>query len=211
MLESRDLTQVDEGAYRFKSTSERVLQDRLQTELNLRGFETTQEMVVVPRDRVDVAVHPGSGLQVLTLIEVKIADPIRGVGQVLSYQVGVGQPVHCVLVTSWEAFNSQVSRACTVAEIELWVMEKDEFRPITGPPTLWNAFKAPDQPELTYRPFEPGPVETCSCCQGAGKVREDVTEVRLVSTEAVAPRVSKGVSTGVLEKLASRHDEVTNN
>lgn len=203
MLEPRHRLQVDEGAYRFKSISERALQDRLQEELSLRGFETTREMVVVPRDRVDLAVHPGSGLQILTLIEVKTADPIRGVGQVLSYQVGVGQPVHCVLVTSWEAFNSQVSRACTVAEIELLVMEKNEFRPITGPPTLWNAFKGPDLPELKYRRFEPGPVETCSCCQGAGKVREDVFKAKLAGTETDAPRVPKGGLTGVLEKSAT--------
>lgn len=91
MIDPQDRTQVDRGPrYRFLGDRERVLQDQLEAELNRRGFKTTREMIVVPRDRVDVAVYPNSDLQVLTLIEVKTADPIRGVGQVLSYQAGVG-------------------------------------------------------------------------------------------------------------------------
>jgi hypothetical protein len=158
---------------------ERVLQGQLAAELNRRGFETLREMIVVPRDRVDVAVPPSGDLQVLTLIEVKLADPIRGVGQVLSYRVGAGEPTHCVLVIGWDVFNSQVARACTAAEIELWVMRKGEFEYITGPPTLWNVSRGADELVYEYTPFEPGPVETCPCCEGAGRVREDAFEEKL--------------------------------
>jgi hypothetical protein len=176
--------EADEGALRrLIANSERVLQNQLEAELNRRGFETIREMVVVPRDRVDVAVYPNSDLQVLTLIEVKTADPIRGVGQVLSYKVGAGEPTHCVLVIDRKVFNSQVVRACTAAEIELWAMRRDEFGYITGPPTLWNAFRSPGEPVYEYKPFEPVPVETCPCCEGAGQVREDVIEAEIGGTK----------------------------
>ena len=173
-----------------------MLQNQLVAELNRRGFETTQEMVVIPRDRVDVAVYPNSSLQVLTLIEVKTADPIRGVGQILSYQLGVGQPTHRVLVIDREAFNSQVARACTVAGIELWVMRRDEFCYITGPPILWNSFKMSDEPVQEYQPFKPGPVSTCPCCEGEGKV----LETKLVDGQLDTPKLRSGDGTGVVRR-----------
>jgi hypothetical protein len=177
----------DEGALRrlrrLIVNRERVLQDELEAELNRRGFETVREMLVVPRDRVDVAVYPNSDLQVLTLIEVKTADPIRGVGQVLSYKTGAGEPTHCVLVIDWDVFNSQVARACHAAEIEFWVMREGKFDYITGPTTLWDVFRSPGEPVYEYEPFVPGPVETCPCCDGAGKVREDVIEAEIGGTK----------------------------
>jgi hypothetical protein len=164
---------------RFIANSERVLQDRLEAELNQREFQTAREMVVVPRDRVDVAVYPNSSLQVLTLIEVKTADPIRGVGQILSYQDGVGEPTHRVLVIDDDVFSSQVVRACAVGEIELWIARRGEFRYITGPPTLWNASRSPGEPMREYTPWEPVPVETCPCCKGVGKASDKVLEAEI--------------------------------
>jgi hypothetical protein len=197
---------VEAALSRHIAQKERVLQDQLVAELNRRGFESLREMVVVPRDRVDVAVPPSGDLQVLTLIEAKIADPVRGVGQVLSYRVGAGEPTHCVLVIGWDVFNSQVARACTAAEIELWVMRKGEFKYITGPPTLWNASRGPDEPVYEYKPFEPGPVETCPCCEGAGKIREDAFVEKLGGARLFDDGLRKpgefrqGHSTGVLKK-----------
>jgi hypothetical protein len=81
---------IESARRRFVTDSERALQDHLEEMLNRRGFETTREMVVVPRDRVDIAVYPNADLELLTLIEVKAADPIRGVGQVLSHKAGAG-------------------------------------------------------------------------------------------------------------------------
>lgn len=188
------------------ANSERELQDQLEAELNRRGFETIREMVVVPRDRVDVAVYPNSDLPMLALIEVKTADPIRGVGQVLSYRVGAGEPTHCVLVIDRKVFNSQIARACTAAEVELWDMREGKFHYVSGPPTLWNAFRIPDEPVYEYEPFKPVPVKTCECCEGAGKIRADVLESKLAETEALesdqpyAGALRQGSSTGVLKK-----------
>jgi hypothetical protein len=56
-----------EGALpRHIAQKEHVLQDQLAAELNRRGFENLRERIVVPRDRVDVAVLPSDDLQVLT-------------------------------------------------------------------------------------------------------------------------------------------------
>jgi hypothetical protein len=185
---------------RLIANSERELQDQLEADLNRRGFETLNEMVVVPRDRVDVAVYPNSDLPMLALIEVKTADPIRGVGQVLSYQVGAGEPTHCVLVTDWGVFNSQVARACTASGVELWAMREGKFRYITGPPTLWNAFRSPDEPVYEYEPFKPGPVETCECCEGAGKVGADVIDAkRFENDQRGVGKLRQGGSTGVFK------------
>ena len=69
--------EADEGALRrLIANSEQVLQNQLEAELNRRGFETIREMVVVPRDRVDVAVYPNSDLQ--DRFQVSQRSPDRG-------------------------------------------------------------------------------------------------------------------------------------
>jgi hypothetical protein len=55
-------------------------------------------------------------------------------------------------------------------------MQRGEFKYLVGPPTLWNATRPPDEQVHEYNPFVPGPVKTCTCCEGAGKVRKDVLE-----------------------------------
>lgn len=175
---------------RMDPMPERALHDELEELLNERGFETVREMVVKPRDRVDLAIIPNDQHNLRAIIELKTADPIRGVGQVLSYQVGVPELAHRVLVIDGEVLNGQVARACAVAEIELWAfMANDEFKYITGPPTLWNMARRPDQPEINYEPFQPGPVETCPCCDGNLRVpseaakeiaRRSITENKIV-------------------------------
>lgn len=161
---------------RIDPLPEKVLHDELEEMLIEQGFDTIREMVVKPRDRVDLAIVPNDRHDLRAIIELKTADPIRGVGQVLSYQVGVPEFAHRVLVIDGEVLNGQVARACAVAEIELWAYMAEEFRHITGPPTLWNMARRSDQPEIEYESFKPGPVETCPCCEGSVRVPSETAK-----------------------------------
>lgn len=81
-----------------------------------------------------------------------------------------------------------------VGEIELWVVQGNEFRYITGPPILWNAFKTSDEPVQEYQPFKAIPVRTCPCCEGEGKV----PKTKLVDDQPVIPKLRTGDGTGLV-------------
>lgn len=121
--------------------SERTMQEDLAHELDDNGFLVEMEHVVPPRDRVDIAVFPNDTYDACALIELKTADAIRGIGQLLSYSFSVPVKPHLVLVVSWPAFTSQTARACKVAGIEMWTQQDGAFAYVTGPDSLWNAYR----------------------------------------------------------------------
>lgn len=156
---------------------EEAVQTFLFNQLCERGFWATRELQVVPRDRVDIAVQPNSLFDLLAFFEVKVADPIRGVGQLLSYRGSWHPRPHCVLVVHWSAFNSQTVRACQQAEVEMWILRQSGLQYIAGSPTAWNAFVQDPSLRVGYSGLPTGAVMTCPDCNGTGQCSENIIEV----------------------------------
>ena len=95
---------------------------------------------------------PGSSMA-FAVIEIKVADPICGIGQLFAYRAGLNGNPHLVLVVSQGAFSSRVRYACLEAGIECWTVRGDfndvTFRHAVGPKNLWNKFRGGEPLENT--------------------------------------------------------------
>jgi hypothetical protein len=102
-----------------------VLQDKLRQELRAAGFRVVSEGRLFHRGRYDLAVldpdNPESNLA-FAIIEIKVEDPIRGIGQLFGYRAGLKGDPHLVLVTVAQAWGAVELWACHEAGIEAWLL-----------------------------------------------------------------------------------------
>ncbi len=112
---------------------EAALRDALATYLVEHGLSASTEVRMPGGGRCDIAAGEAEELQLI--VEVKVADPLRGIGQLFAYRSGWQPPPSLVLAVpsrgvDWPSLNI----ACFEAGVELWLVEPDGTpRRVCGP------------------------------------------------------------------------------
>lgn len=112
---------------------EGALRDLLARAFMEAGLIADTEAATVLDQRCDIAVtEPDNQEECFAIVEVKVADPIRGIGQLFAYAHGQYPRPHLVLIVDEAACNSNLAEmwACVEAGIEMWTVrgERVEHR-----------------------------------------------------------------------------------
>lgn len=93
-----------------------------------RNFRVETEIPMPAGDRLDILAQDKTNHNLL--IEVKIEKPIRGIGQLFGYRVGLESSLSLVLAVSEKCWKKSprssaqfLCRACNDAKIEFWVVK----------------------------------------------------------------------------------------
>lgn len=114
----------DESPQRTRKREEADLRDKLAAYLHRRGLRTVKEGRVFG-GYIDLTVVEGG--QAVALIETKVVEPMKGIGQLFGYRSGVkGSPTMVLAVPlELEGVTDLLISACQEADIELWMVEGD--------------------------------------------------------------------------------------
>ena len=112
---------------------EAVLRDGLARRLAEHGLNTRTEAQMPGGGRCDIAASTAEELQLI--VEVKVADPLRGIGQLFHYRSGWYPKPSLVLAIPSEGVDwPPLNMACFEAGVELWLVEPDGSpRRLCGP------------------------------------------------------------------------------
>jgi hypothetical protein len=128
-----------------------ALQQELSVELWQRGFRISPEQRLFHGGRLDLAVMLPGSLRAFALIEIKVAEPMCGIGQLFAYRAGLKGDPHLVLVIDSAAYHPMVGWACKEASVECWTAHGEllspVFRHVTGPKNLWNKYSSEESLE----------------------------------------------------------------
>lgn len=103
---------------------ESALRDGLARYLSRRGLEVRTEAPMPGGGRCDIAAGTAEGPYLI--VEVKVADPLRGIGQLFAYGSGWRPKPSLALAVPSEGVDwTPLNIACFEAEIELWLVEPD--------------------------------------------------------------------------------------
>lgn len=103
---------------------EAVLRDGLAQYLAEHGLNTRTEAQMPVGGRCDIAAGAAEELQLI--VEVKVADPLRGIGQLFSYKSGwYPKPSLALAIPSEGVDWLPLNIACFEAGVELWLVEPD--------------------------------------------------------------------------------------
>lgn len=117
---------------------EAALRDGLARHLAEHGLNTRTEAQMPGGGRCDIAAGTAEELQLI--VEVKVADPLRGIGQLFSYRSGwYPKPSLALAIPSEGVDWPPLNLACFEAGVELWLVEPDG-----SPHRLY------DTPQTTY-------------------------------------------------------------
>lgn len=113
----------DVSTQRYNQRREATLRNGLFLYLRANRIRSEMEMQML-QGRCDIAVGDRSGVKIL--IEVKIADPIRGIGQLFGYSWGVSpMPLKVLAMPRSMDISDMVCAALAASNTKLWWLEED--------------------------------------------------------------------------------------
>lgn len=129
-----------DSSRRLNRREEAELRDALATYLDQRGMTTAKEAKVMGGYIDIAALH---NRKPVAIIETKITEPMKGIGQLFGYRFGVkGTPTMVLaLPLRSELLTDLLINACQEADVELWAIEKN------GTPIRLIRSQAPAYPE----------------------------------------------------------------